>query len=136
MDQNLFANTPSVISERCIYTPSAWAKSTLLYLQEAGTLRAVRAHTSTRSNLRSYLCFVVTSGFGELVYDGRRYELKRLRVYRLSEAVQPQHGQGLMDIILVPLLRIHSSCGLREISGERGTAGIFHDRHDCPHGPD
>lgn len=76
MDQNLFANTPSVISERCIYTPSAWAKSTLLYLQEAGTLRAVRAHTSTRSNLRSYLCFVVTSGFGELVYDGKRYELK------------------------------------------------------------
>lgn len=47
-----------------------------MYLQEAGTLKAVRPHTSARSNLRSYLCFVVTSGLGTLVYDGKTYELK------------------------------------------------------------
>ena len=76
IDQNLFTNTPSVTSERCIYTPSSWAKSALLYLQEAGTLQAVKPHTSTRSNLRSYLCFVVTSGCGKLVYEGKTYELK------------------------------------------------------------
>ncbi len=76
IEQNLFSNTPSVTSKRCIYTPSAWAKTTLLYLQEAGTLQAVKPHTSTRSNLRSFLCFVVTSGSGTLSYEKRTYELK------------------------------------------------------------
>lgn len=47
----------------------------MLHLQEVGSLRAIRPHTSTRSNLISYLCFVVRSGLGELVYEGKRYPL-------------------------------------------------------------
>lgn len=56
-------------------TPSAFAKESLLFVQETGNLRALRRHTSVRSNLSSYLFFVVMSGEGSLEYCGRKYEL-------------------------------------------------------------
>lgn len=38
--QDLFSdNTPSVESERILYTPSTFARSSLLHLQEVGSLR-------------------------------------------------------------------------------------------------
>lgn len=76
MNNELF-NPPSlsVRSARVIYTPSAFARTSLLHLQEAGSLQAVRPHTSTRDNLVSYLCFLVLSGSGKLVYGGQTYEL-------------------------------------------------------------
>lgn len=74
---NFFENMPdsTVTSDRILYTPSAFAKTSLFYLQEIGTLTANRAHTSRRTNLDSYLFFVVLSGGGQLVYDGVCYEL-------------------------------------------------------------
>lgn len=71
-----FPASPSVQSSRILYTPSPFARSSLLHLQEVGSLRAVRPHTSARTDLLSYLCFVVTDGAGELTYAGSRYELK------------------------------------------------------------
>lgn len=62
-------------SRRIIYTPSVFAKSTLLYLQEVGELTAIKPHVSSRSNLASYLFFTVTSGKGKLEYQGQQYEL-------------------------------------------------------------
>lgn len=73
--QNYFI-TPIVTSDRILYTPSAFAKSSLLYLQEIGSLVANKAHISRRSNLQSYLFFIVKRGAGELVYDKVQYELK------------------------------------------------------------
>lgn len=76
MQNNLFTASPSVQSARILYTPSLFARSSLLYLQEVGSLKAIRPHTSKREKLQSYLCFVVEDGCGELVYEGERYELK------------------------------------------------------------
>lgn len=77
LDQEYFANErSSVSSERILYTPSQFARTSLLYLQETGSLKALRPHTSSRSRLASYLFFIVISGKGELYYDGQRYELR------------------------------------------------------------
>jgi len=73
----LFTNneTAVVSSERVLYTASSFARSSLLHLQETGELTAQCPHTSSRSNLQSYLFFVVESGSGELNYDGQEYKL-------------------------------------------------------------
>ena len=65
----------SVRSARILYTPSVFARTSLLHLQEAGSLQAVQPHTSTRTDLVSFLCFIVLSGDGELKYEGVRYSL-------------------------------------------------------------
>lgn len=75
-DSGFFSDSPSVQSERILYTPSPFARSSLLHVQEVGTLRALRPHTSRREGLASYLCFAVTQGEGELAYGGRRYPLR------------------------------------------------------------
>lgn len=64
-----------VDSRRIVYTPSAFAKHSLLHLQETGTLTALKAHTSKRNRLASYLFFVVLDGKGRLEYDGQSYDL-------------------------------------------------------------
>ena len=76
MQSNLFTSSPSVQSSRILYTPSPFARSSLLHLQEVGSLTAIKPHTSKREKLQSYLCFTVEDGEGELVYEGKRYELK------------------------------------------------------------
>lgn len=68
-------NTDTVRSSRIIYTPSAFARSSLLHLQETGTLQALKSHKSERAGLHSCLFFTVLSGFGRLVYGGRIHEL-------------------------------------------------------------
>ena len=76
MDQYFSDNKQSIVtSNRILYTPSAFAKSSLLHLQEIGSLTARRAHTSSRSNLASYLFFTVVSGAGTLEYGDKRYSL-------------------------------------------------------------
>ena len=72
----LFSDAPKVVdSNRILYTPSSFARSSLLHLQEVGELRALQPHTSRRSNLSSYLFFAVISGAGELKYGGKEYPL-------------------------------------------------------------
>lgn len=76
MDQELFSpQSSSVTSSRILYTPSTFARTSLLHLQEVGSLQAIHPHTSTRTNLTSFLCFVVLSGTGSLTYEGITYEL-------------------------------------------------------------
>ena len=69
MDTFLFHGN-LVSANRILYTPSAFAKSSLLHLQEIGTLKAQKPHTSRRENLSSYLFFIILSGSGTLEYDG------------------------------------------------------------------
>lgn len=64
-----------VNSNRIIYTPSPFAKDSLIHLQETGQLQAKQPHTSRRENLLSYLFFVVLDGNGILTYDGHEYTL-------------------------------------------------------------
>ena len=72
-----FTNNKSSIvsSNRILYTPSSFARTSLLHLQEIGELEARRSHTSSRFNLASFLFFTVTSGSGSLSYQGKEYKL-------------------------------------------------------------
>lgn len=63
MNNNFFTNE-LVSSSRIIYTPSPFASSSLLYLQETGTLQAQAYHRSERSGLNSYLFYIVLFGSG------------------------------------------------------------------------
>lgn len=47
--------SPVVFSDRILYTPTSFAKTALLYLQEIGSLQAKKPHTSSRTHLSSYL---------------------------------------------------------------------------------
>lgn len=70
----LFTNS-SVSTSRIIHTPSVFARSNLIHLQEVGTLSALAPHTSSRTNLQSYLFFAVTKGSGSITYEHKSYEL-------------------------------------------------------------
>lgn len=65
-----------VNTSRMIYTPSDFAKMSLLHIQEIGSLQATRPHVSRRENLSSYLFFMVQSGSGRLIYDGTEHALR------------------------------------------------------------
>ena len=76
MDQFFTNNASSIVaSNRILYTPSSFARTSLLHLQEIGELEARRSHTSSRSGLKSYLFFTVVSGSGRLVYNGNGFSL-------------------------------------------------------------
>lgn len=98
MQSNLFTASPSVRSSRILYTPSPFARSSLLHLQEVGSLTAIRPHTSKREKLQSYLCFMVEDGEGELVYEGKKYELRRGDVVFIDCRKAYSHSTGNSSI--------------------------------------
>ena len=75
--EELFTNNKAsiVTSNRILYTPSSFARTSLLHLQEIGKLEVKKSHTSSRSNLASFLFFTVVSGAGRLEYGGKEYKL-------------------------------------------------------------
>ena len=75
MDTPLF-DGKLVHSQRIIYTPSPFARASLVHLQEVGTLQARSPHASTRQGLASYLFFMVESGSGTLEYEGQTRALR------------------------------------------------------------
>ena len=95
MHSNLFTSSPSVQSSRILYTPSLFARSSLLHLQEVGSLSAIRPHTSKREKLQSYLCFMVENGEGELVYEGKKYELRSGDVVFIDCRKAYSHSTGM-----------------------------------------
>ena len=66
-----------VQSRRVIYQPSSFAMQNLLYLQEVGSLTAIKTHTSRRQNLSSFLFFYVLEGEGVLTYQNQIYTMKK-----------------------------------------------------------
>lgn len=75
MDNALFEGA-LVRSRRILYTPSPFARGNLLHLQETGTLQARKPHTRRRSDLASYLFFMVKEGSGTLEYQDIAYPLQ------------------------------------------------------------
>ena len=69
--------SPIVSSNRVLYTPTAFARSALLYLHKIGSLQAEQLHTSSRTHLSSHLFFCVNSSSGELEYQRKKYKLGR-----------------------------------------------------------
>lgn len=102
---HLFPVSPSVSSSRILYTPSPFARSSLLHLQEAGTLTAIQPHTSSRKKLQSYLCFIVEDGFGELVYEGETYDLQAGDVVFIDCQKSYSHSTGAGGISTLWTLR-------------------------------
>ena len=75
MEREYFQNELTK-SSRHIHIDSAFVRSSgMPYLQEVGELTALAPHTSSRSNLPSYLFFIVTDGAGSFKYLGKNYEL-------------------------------------------------------------
>jgi len=72
---NALFHSNVVSANRIIYTPSPFARSSLLHLQEVGALTARQPHSSRRQSLSSFLFFVVVSGRGTLEYEGKVYAL-------------------------------------------------------------
>ena len=66
---------PSELTDsfRVLCTPSSFAKSTLLYIQEIGKLKSLKSHTSRRNSLDSFLFVIVISGKGIFTYEGLTY---------------------------------------------------------------
>lgn len=64
-----------VDSRRILYTPSHFARTNLIHLQEIGSLHARQPHTSRRENLSSFLFFLVCSGSGTLEYKNCTHSL-------------------------------------------------------------
>lgn len=76
MAGNQFMSDGDIVrSQRIIYTPTAFARSNLIYLQEVGELSAIRPHESKRNGLSSYLFFIVKSGSGTLTVEGKEFEM-------------------------------------------------------------
>ena len=76
METKYFTTASIVSSNRVLYTPSSFARISLLHLQEIGMLQALQSHTSKRDGLQSYLFFTVLSGAGTLEYEGKEYKLQ------------------------------------------------------------
>lgn len=95
---NLFSTpSPSVQSSRILYTPSPFARASLLHLQEVGSLTAIKPHTSNREKLRSYLCFVVEDGEGQLIYEEKQYDLREGDVVFIDCQKAYSHSTGLTN---------------------------------------
>lgn len=75
MEQKYFTTASIVSSNRVLYTPSSFARTSLLHLQEIGTLQALAPHASKCDGLQSYLFFTVLSGTGVLNYNDKEYNL-------------------------------------------------------------
>ena len=61
--------------KQTLFSPSPFARSSLIHLQETGTLQALHPHKNERSGLHSCLFFTVLSGTGRLSYSGQIYDL-------------------------------------------------------------
>lgn len=95
MEEYFQSPSPSVSSRRILYTASSFAKSNLIFLQETGSLKALRPHVSRRDNLQSYLCMMVLDGSGYIEYEGRHYDMKKgiVRLLTVCEATATAQGR-------------------------------------------
>lgn len=64
-------------TKRIINTPNDIARKTFFYVQEAGYLKSLKPHLSSRKNLDSFLFLVVLSGSGTVTYNGTNYTLSQ-----------------------------------------------------------
>ena len=65
----------TVNTQRIQYTPSTFARTSLLHLSETGTLTALKEHTSARENLGGYLLLVVEAGCGVVRTGNKEYKM-------------------------------------------------------------
>ena len=117
----------SVKTLRILYTPSVFARTSLLYLQEVGSLEALYPHTSTRENLVPFLFFVVTSGSGKLTYEDKVYELEQGDCVFVDCKKAYSHSTDL-DLWKLDWVHFYSSTmsSIYDKYLERGGKPVFH----------
>ena len=71
-----FSNQGTTQSTRFIHTPGDFALNNLLYVQEAGVLKSLRPHTSSREGLESVLFITIKDGEGFVRVSGQEYTVK------------------------------------------------------------
>ena len=71
-----FSNQGITQSTRFIHTPGDFALNNLLYVQEAGVLKSLRPHTSSREGLESILFITIRDGEGFVRVSGNEYTVK------------------------------------------------------------
>lgn len=62
-------------TRRIINTPNDITRKTFFYVQEAGYLKSLKPHLSSRSGLDSFLFLIVISGEGTVTYEENTYNL-------------------------------------------------------------
>lgn len=131
MDTSLF-HSNLVSTSRILYTPSTFAKTSLIYLQEIGSLQAQKTHTSKRENLTSYLFFIVQSGSGTLAYDGVVYQLKKGDCVFI-DCRKPYSHRTSEDLWRLKWAHFYGSnmSHIYEKYGERGGRPCFHPDNLC-----
>ncbi len=114
MEEYFQSPSPSVSSKRILYTASSWAKNNLIFLQETGSLRAIKPHVSKRDNLQSYLCMMVLDGSGYIEYEGRHYEMVKGDCAFIDCMRSYSHSTGMstksVNHDAVKSRTIHESC--------------------------
>lgn len=75
--ENMFISESVTKSDRILHTPGIFAKSALLYVQEVGKLQSLIPHVCKRGNLDSYLLFAVLDGSGNIIYEGKKYDVHK-----------------------------------------------------------
>lgn len=63
------------LSNRIIATPTTYARTHYLYVQETGSLQSIEPHVSKREDLASLLFFIVTKGSGTLTIRDKKYPI-------------------------------------------------------------
>lgn len=122
-----------VNSNRIIYTPSNFAKTNLLHLQETGELQAQKPHTSSRENLLSYLFFIVLKGSGNLKYNGMEYHLTPGDCIFIDckKAYSHRSSDELWTLRWVHFYGPNMN-GIYEKYAERGGSPVFHPENIQP----
>lgn len=133
MDTSLFDGN-IVQSERIIYTPSAFAKNNLLYLQEIGELKAKEPHTNQRNHLASYLFFIVLEGSGVIQYNNTMFSLKKYDCVFL-DCQQPYYHRSSDDLWKLKWVHFNGTNmpGIYEKYIQRGGLPCFHSNKILPY---
>lgn len=125
MENSLF-HGEIVTSRRTVYTPSPFARENLLYLQEVGSLKAQKPHTSRRDGLNSYLFFIVSAGSGTLEYMGKKHTLEAGDCVFIDCHSRYSHTtkENLWELKWVHFYS-HNMFGIYQKYAERGGAAVF-----------
>ena len=117
-------------TNRIIYTPSIFAKTNLIYLQEIGELQAIKPHISKRSNLASYLFLIVISGSGTLEYNGTTHNLSKgdCAFLDCKKAYSHCTSENLWKLKWVHFYGSNMN-GIYEKYAERGGTVCFHSQN-------
>lgn len=130
MSHALFYND-LVLSNRIIYTPSTFARTSLIHLQEIGELQAQQPHVSKREKLSSFLFFFVVSGSGKLVYDGNDRQLSAGDMVFIDCRIPYSHESSLPDPWKLKWVHFYGSTvsDIYQKYIERGGQPYFHTKN-------